>query len=103
MADTQRYWDGQGWTSHLAPGLPAPQSPLPQAAPETPLTLIRGRSLTRVACGVLALGLIPSVVLGYSGDPDLASAGNLLFLLTLVVGVPLLLVGWVLRLTHSRT
>ena len=103
MVDTQRYWDGQSWTSHVAPGLPTPQSPSPQAAPETPSTPRLGKSLLRIACGVLALGLIASMALGYSGDPNLANAGNTLLLLSLVVGVPLLLVGLVLRQTHSRT
>jgi hypothetical protein len=26
MADTQRYWDGQGWTNHIAPMTAQPQS-----------------------------------------------------------------------------
>ena len=103
MVDTQRYWDGQSWTSHVAPGLPTRQSPSPQAALETPSTPRLGKALTRIACGVLALGLIASVALGYSGNPDLANAGNTLLLLTPVVGVPVLLVGLVLRHTRSRT
>ena len=103
MADTQRYWDGQRWTGHVAPGLPATQPPSPQAAPETPNTPRLGKSLTRIAGGVLALGLIASMVLGYSGHPNLASVGNTLLLLTLAIGVPLLLAGLVLRLTNSRT
>jgi hypothetical protein len=27
MTDTQRYWDGQAWTEHIAPGLPASSAP----------------------------------------------------------------------------
>jgi lipopolysaccharide export LptBFGC system permease protein LptF len=35
MADTQRYWDGERWTDHIAPGAPAvaaPWKPSPEAA-----------------------------------------------------------------------
>lgn len=49
------------------------------------------RTLVLVAACLLIAGLLPSVVLGYSGDSSLASIGNVLFLVT-VVSVALLLV-----------
>lgn len=35
MADTRRYWDGEKWTDHIAPGGPVPSPALTGAAAET--------------------------------------------------------------------
>lgn len=55
MADTQRYWDGQQWTDHIAPGSP-------QTAPASPRTEAQANH-TLITVGLLSAFLLP--ILGF--------------------------------------
>ena len=52
-----------------------------------------GKTLTGVAGSCLALGLLISTYLGYSGDVTLAELGNLIMVMVLLLGVPVFLAG----------
>jgi hypothetical protein len=75
MADTQRYWDGERWTDHIAPGAPAPAS--------SPVAV--GVSNGLIAGGVLSALLIPFVgfILGIVLLAKNESSGWLVLLLSL--------------------
>jgi Protein of unknown function (DUF2510) len=90
----QRYWDGELWTEHFAPGAPAETSALPLLKTK-PGFVFRGRSVSKAASfgwGGLALAvLIGALSSGFSG------AAMMLGLFALVVGVIALArgrVGW---------
>ena len=90
----QRYWDGELWTEHFAPGVPAETSALPLLKTK-PGFVFRGRSFSKAASfgwGGLALAaLIGALSSGFSG------AAVMLGLFALVVGVIALArgrVGW---------
>lgn len=50
MADTQRYWDGQGWTDHIAPIGASPERP---GAPTQPNQLVTVSLLAASVIGVI--------------------------------------------------
>ena len=66
-----------------------------------------GKSLTRIALVVIALGLVISMLLGFSDDDSVARAGTAFFFLVFIPGVLLLLVSAILRvvgrLRRART
>lgn len=61
MAHTQRYWDGEHWTDHIAPAAPP--------APQTTSTLKIARG---VALGLLA-GMAALWFISYSTSSDAAT------------------------------
>src|SRR5690349_5677746 len=63
---TQRYWDGQAWTDHTAPGASPSVPPAVVAATTTNSTRLKTR--TAVGLGAGLLGLIIGVGIGSSGD-----------------------------------
>lgn len=56
-----------------------------------------GKRLTRIALAVIALGLVTSMLLGFSESDSVARAGTAFFFLVFVPGVLLLIVSGVLR------
>ena len=91
----QRYWDGQQWTEHFAPGIPAETTSLPPLKMKTEQATTDGRSFNKAAWfgwGGLALAfLLGALSSGFSG------AVIMLGLFALVVGVIALArgrVGW---------
>jgi len=90
----QRYWDGELWTEHFAPGVQAETSALPLLKTKQGF-VFRGRSLSRAASfgwGGLALAvLLGAMSSGFSGAAIMAGV------FALVVGVIALArgrVGW---------
>jgi len=90
----QRYWDGELWTEHFAPGVQAETSALPLLKTKQGF-VFRGRSLSRAASfgwGGLALAvLLGAMSSGFSGAAIMAGG------FALVVGVIALArgrVGW---------
>ena len=56
-----------------------------------------GRSLTKIALAILGIGLLASMLLGYSESDSVNRAGNAFFFLLFLPGVVLLVVSAVLR------
>lgn len=72
MADTQRYWDGEAWTDHIAPsGASRPGGPAPQPGGGTGvMTIAMG-----IIVAVVLLGLVGWLVYGVvTADDDLDCA-----------------------------
>ncbi len=57
-----------------------------------------GKRLTKIALVVMAVGLVVSMLLGYSGSDSVNRAGNAFFFLLFLPGVVLLLLSGVLRI-----
>lgn len=68
MAATQRYWDGERWTDHIAPGAPQTAKPVVTPKPDVPDWLYGVGYAAAIFLPII--GLIIGVVLLAKGKTD---------------------------------